>query len=161
MFEEKLRSRNFPETSGFPAAGDAGSRGLIFHKFFKYGRVIYRRLQNFGRISKKIFPGDFGHFWPFLGPKKSRFFKKYIFFWNFIFIISIDFWPKKVKKNFWDQVCLTLSHFLPKKKNDIVSSWLYDDCQLGFYLELTCFNLAYIFPNTVLILYISSFSGKK
>ena len=76
MFEEKLRSRNFPKNSGFPAAGDAGSRGSIFLKFFKYGRVIYRRLQNFGRISKKIFSGDFCHFWPFLGPKKSKFFKK-------------------------------------------------------------------------------------
>ena len=80
IFEEELQSRNFPENSGLPAAGDAGSRGSIFHKFFEYGRVIYRRLQNFGRISKKIFSGDFCHFWPFLGPKKTGFFEKKIFF---------------------------------------------------------------------------------
>ena len=100
----------------------------------------------------------FGHFWA----QKSRNFSKNNFFLKFYFYHFYRFLAKKkVKKIFWDQVCLTLSHFLPKKKNDIVFSWLYDDCQLGFYLELTCFNLAYIFPNTVLILYISSFSGKK
>ena len=101
MFEEKLRSQNFPENSGFPAAGDAGSRGSIFHKFFEYGRVIYRRLQNFGRISKKIFSGDFCHFWPFLGPKKVKIFQKKIFFRIFLKIISIDFGPKKKVKKFF------------------------------------------------------------
>ena len=98
MFEKKLRSRNFPENSGLPAAGDAGSRGSIFHKFFEYGRVIYRRLQNFGRISKKIFSGDFCHFWPFLGPKKTGFFEEKKNFQKFLKIIFNNFGRKKKSK---------------------------------------------------------------